>query len=204
MATIEAVGDYSQACIDAFELLDLSEAVLDRIRSARTREKVFEPFVPIGEVALGGDDMLVHAGVKNRGFSSVKRVAEEMYVGDLLLAHKAALVEALPMFTLPISDGDRDSGILTEDFTQTGNVRLDERRENFPIIGRVHRFDVPEGLYRDVYDALDGKVYREAFRHMMGWVGHREVMVDFNDIGHPSTSTIETYSEIAHKLLIDI
>jgi hypothetical protein len=200
----EALGLYSEACADAFEMLDQSEELLERIRNARSREFIMQPFVPIGEVALGGDDMMVYAGVKNRGFSSVKRVAEEMHVGDLLLAHKPELVDALPTFSLPIEHWDRDSGILTEDFTQNGRVQLAERYEHFQGIRRIHRFDVPEGLYQDVYDALEGRVYAEAFGHMMGWVGHREVLVDFNDIAHPSQSEIDKYSEIAQSLLIKV
>lgn len=203
MATPEALGAYSEACIDAFDMLDLSQELLQRIRDARS-EAISRPFVPIGEIALGGADLMVYAGVKDRGFSSVKRVAEEMHLGDLLLAHKPELVDALPTFTLPIQERNRDSGILTEDFTQAGQARLDEDRKHFSLLGRIHRSELPEGLYRDVFDALSGRVYGEVFNHMMGWVGHREVLVDFNDVAHPSTAELEAYSGIARELLVKV
>ena len=205
MPKTEALGSYSQACIDTFDMLDLTHDVMNRIRKARSTPLLWESFVPIGEISLGDDDMQIHAGVKNRGFSSTTRVAEEMYLGDLLLTHKPGLVEALPMFALPIKWGSEDKGILTEDFTQNGNARLDERKHPFRGIFRVRRFDVPEGLYRDVYDALSGQIDNaEAFGHMMGWVAHREVLVDFNEIAIPSENKIEPYKEIAEALTVEI
>ncbi len=197
------LGVYSGACRESFEMLALDS--LSQDVTARILEVSTATFTPLGGIALGGDpDLIVYAGLKTRQPDSVKRVAQELFLGDQLLLHREGRVNSLPLFTLPVAGtGGDDLGILTEDFTQDGTKKLDEQYLQFSGIG-VERERVPEGLYSDVYDALGGNVYSEAFGHMMGWVGHHEVLVDFDDVATPPAKVLDRYEEFAEALTLVI
>ncbi|MBP7807174.1 hypothetical protein KA047_01620 [Candidatus Saccharibacteria bacterium] len=199
MSEILAFGLYSEACSDAFSMLALSPEVAHRILGVDPTQS---EFTPIGQVALGGDDMLIHAGLKTTSYDCITRVALEMQVGDRLLRYQPSRFDSLPLFTLPAANTDGETvGILTEDYTQEGTLELVERRHRFRPFN-IRRHEVPEGLYLDVYDSFEGRVYSEAFGHMMGWVGHREVMVDFDDIAFPDQAELVGYVELAEALTL--
>lgn len=124
------------------------------------------------------------------------RVASELYFLDKLLKAFPKHSSSAPMFTYAVRIGEDEGGILTEDFTRGGTRCLTEFNERFGSF--VHRQDLPEGLYRDTFDALDGQVYAEAFGHMLGFVFDKEVLIDFNDVAYPEDSALEPY-----RLLVD-
>lgn len=201
MPSLESFGPYSQACKDAFDLINLSTEAVQRILDV---PYISSSFTPIGEIALGGNDTLVYAGLKTRTFDTRRRVAEELYVGDVLLNHCPERVSSLPIFTLPaVNQKGRKLGILTEDFTQDGTHELKEHRVWFPPRG-IDKEDVPEGLYTDVYKAFDGCVYSEAFGHMLGTIGSTEVMIDFNEIAYPSSKKLEKYEEFVETITLTV
>lgn len=203
MPEVTGLGTYSRDCLDVFDLLELGDAATQALLEARHGK-----FTPLGDVLLMGEP--VAAGIKRRSTSAkggaIDRVARELYLADRLLTAFPARSANLPLFTYPVvnpTDG-RNIGILTEDFTRGGTRVLDETSNDFGRYSRAKREDVPEGLHRDVYDALNGNVYGEAFRHMIGFVFDREVLIDYDDVAYPPDDVLDEYRELIGGMTLTI
>ena len=200
MAKTTELGAYSRDCIDALAAVEIDTVATERILAAR-----FGHFTAVGNIQIMGEP--VAAGVKRRSFSreQEQRVAKELYFADKLLAMFPYRSSSLPLFTFAVESKDGDCiGILTEDFTHDGTRTLLEERNDFGWSGNRSRDAVPEGLHRDVYDALNGSVYNEAFRHKIGFAFDREVLIDYDDVAYPSKSDLATYTELAANLTVVI
>jgi hypothetical protein len=198
MTGVEALGPYSGDCLEAFEMLEIDKAATYAIYKAPRGE-----FTPLGDIKLMGEP--VAAGIKKRHvWEAGLRVARELHLADRLLTKFPARSNCLPLFTYAVNYGGNGyAGILTEDFTRNGQRVLHETRNDFGL-DRLspRREEAPEGLHRDVYDALNGRVYKEAFRHMIGFVFDREVMIDFDDVAFPSTSELNAYQELVDTMTV--
>lgn len=195
------MGPYSSDCLDAFDLLSLDPDAVSGILEAEHGR-----FTAIGGVSLA--DMPFPAGIKKRSaYEARTRVARELYFADRLLTAFPSRSSSLPMFTFAVKNEARGRyvGMLTEDFTQGGSRLLDETRNSFGLsYRRATREDAPEGLHRDVYDALAGAVYNEAFRHMIGFVFDREVLIDFDDVAYPAREDVEAYEQLVDGMTVII
>ena len=203
MPSVPALGSYSSECLEFFDLLEIDNLTIERIRTAED-----SVFTPLGNISIMGEP--IAAGIKKRHPRETKsRVARELYLADQLLAAFPERSSALPLFTYAVRDEEKGkyAGILTEDFTRNGTRVLDEIRIHFSLASRLHgrRQDAPEGLHRDVYDALNGDVYPEAFRHMTGRLLDHEVLVDFDNVAESWPDDVHVaYEEIVDQMTVVI
>ena len=108
---------------------------------------------------------------------------------------------AFPLFTLPLiaeSDDYARVGLLTEDFTNNGEVSLKEYQRRYSFT--VKREEILSDLEKKFFDALDRRVYKEAFQHMAGKAGGREVMIDYEDVLDQNPTDIAAYEEVANSI----
>jgi hypothetical protein len=181
-----------------FEAIEISDAAANAIVAAPDRK-----FTVVAGVTLLGEQ--VATGIKKREVSPrvPARVANELYLLDRLLTRFPKHSGAVPLFTYAVKVGEEHEGILTEDFTRSGTRLLTEGRIDFTASNRK-REHAPTGIYRDVYDALDGRVYPEAFSHMCGFAFDREVLIDFNDVAYPENDETEAYKALVDSMTLQL
>ncbi len=182
---------FTSQCIDVAASLQIPPAVVERI-----------PATPIGEFrSLGSAGLLgydFYVGFK-RISNPTRRWAHEAALADKVMARFPETIHAFPLFTLPMiaqSDDHARVGLLTEDFTNNGEISLEEYRRRYSFT--VKRDEIISVLEKKVFDALDRRVYKEAFQHMAGLAGEREVMIDYNDVLDQNPSDIAAYEEVAN------
>lgn len=208
------LGPYSQQCVDARELLTISEenlvAIIDGVEN---RLITNDGFFSVGLLDLSG--VSVSGAMKTRlgGGSAYERWANEVFLADKVISKSPETQNAFPLLTLPVCELDNDwwkgLGILTEDFTEGGKKVLYEyegRRYRGKRISRdlIIAQETRSALELCVYEALNGRVNPEAFAHMAGFVGTREVMIDFDDVDIPSQEDLKPYIDLAHELVVAI
>ena len=195
------LGPFTAQCVDAKEMLNLSQANIRAITEAP-----HGTFTSIGQISLDGIE--VYAGLKRRSGlrGTLYRWAREAHLADKVITKYPAITDSFPLFTLPVIEVGENprkwgKGLLTEDFTSFGTRSLAEYNNSYGTF-YVQRRDITSELERTVYDALDGRVHKEAFQHMSGFAFDREVMVDFDDIGFPDESDLAPYLDVGEKLVI--
>ena len=202
MTTTIEERPFTAQCIDAREMLDVTTELIDGL--VNTPRRVFRA---IGAISLDGVE--IFAGYKTRaGFDrGVERWAHEAILADIVMERFPETANSFPVLTIPIEDHNLDrlrgGGLLTEDFTENGAHPLHEYRRHFNGL-QSDKWSIESELEQQVLDALDGTVYKEAFQHMAGFAGLREVMVDFNEVHYPTEAVVEEYMEVGKGLVLDI
>ncbi len=198
MTDLENLGPYSRDCLELFDTLQLSEGALAAIATAPKRK-----FTAVPGVSFMGEAF--PAGIKKREASQriIARVANELYFLDNLLKKFPNHSISAPLFTYAVAFEGRPTGILTEDFTAGGTRSLTERHDYFS--NPVTRAELPrEGLYLDIFNSLGGRVYQEAFGHMLGFVFDREVLIDFDDVAYPTDEDQSRYKDLVNRMTVRI
>lgn len=141
-------------------------------------------FTPLGsrESSAAGE---VFIGVKKRGlpFKS-RRHLHEIATAETLLRADAGFHRHLPLFTLGVTDGLDEIGILTEDFTENGRYELDETPRRVgplkPLLPNMPEKIV--ALRAAIVEALDNRVDPTSLNRSFGAVCGKLVLFDFDEI----------------------
>lgn len=159
-------------------------------------------FTPLGRVAceLLGTEIFI--GIKKRG--DERRALREIAIAETLIRANPELRSALPLFAACATSFDNPIGVLTEDFSEGGLVKVEEDKH------RVRPFtppwDLPTEFHKRVSEALGGIFCAEAFGHMSAVLEDKTVLVDFDDIAYLEDlkvmEEVLVYAELANAVVI--
>lgn len=164
--------------------------MLQKIVNAPTRK-----YTPIGELWCDQLECGIFVGIKKRMEVSSDRPLHEVAVAEALLRGDPNLRRAIPCFTIGVVDKNGPIGLLTEDFSANGLYDLEESVTKIPVFAHGPQ-DIPEGFHRQVFEAIGGQVYANAFGRMAAVVCRKSVLIDFDEIVQDDHASVrEIYAE---------